>query len=128
MLLQLQSAGMTHGTALVVEDSPSDRLLLVRLLERLGCRADSVAGGADGVAAALTGAYDFVFMDVVMPGVDGLAATRFIHEHLGPRSPFIVAVTGLRSDQDRKRCAEAGMDYLLAKPVQRADLARLLDG
>jgi CheY-like chemotaxis protein len=117
---------LVHGTALIVEDSSSDRLLLKRLLERLGCRCDTAVDGQQGVAAALGGSYDFVFMDVMMPGMDGLQATRFLHDKLGPRSPFIVAVTGLRSERDRQRCVEAGMDYILPKPVQRAALAKLV--
>jgi CheY-like chemotaxis protein len=126
MILNVAPPVPVHGTALVVEDSPSDRLLLKRLLERMGCRCDAVGSGPEGVAAALSGAYDFVFMDVMMPGMDGWEATRFIHASLGPRSPFVVAVTALRSARDRDRCAEAGMDYVLAKPVQREALSRLL--
>ncbi|MCA1811282.1 MAG: response regulator [Halobacteriales archaeon] len=115
-----------HGTALVVEDSPTDTLVLKRMLERMGCTVDTATDGEKGVVAALSGAYDFVFMDVMMPGMDGLAATRFIHDKMGPRSPFIVAVTALRSTGDRQRCVDAGMDYVLTKPVQRPALERLV--
>lgn len=130
MLVQSQTGAKRErprGTALVVEDSPTDRQLLVEMLERLGCRCDSASDGEEGIVAALSGAYDFVFMDIRMPRMNGWAATRFIHDKLGPRSPFIVAVTGLRSEQDRQRCVEAGADYILTKPVHRAVLEMLLE-
>jgi CheY-like chemotaxis protein len=116
-----------RGKALVVEDSPTDRMKLCLLLDQAGCSYDVAENGREGVAAALSGTYDFVFMDVLMPEMDGCAATRFIHESLGPRSPFIVAVSTLRAESDRRRCAEAGMDYFLNKPVRRAALQSLLE-
>lgn len=118
---------MHHATALLVEDSASQRAVLKAMLERMGCRCDDAESGEQGIVAALGGAYDFIFMDILMPGMDGFAATRFIHEKMGPRSPFIVAVTGLRSDVDRRRCMEAGMDYFISKPVQKSALRLLLE-
>lgn len=117
---------LVHGSALVVEDSATDTLVLRRLLERMGCTVDTAADGRQGVVSALSGAYDFVFMDVMMPGMDGLQATRFIHDKMGPRSPFIVAVTALKTNRDRQRCMDAGMDYVITKPVEKAQLERLL--
>jgi CheY-like chemotaxis protein len=118
----------THATALLVEDSVSQRAVLKAMLERLGCRCDAAEDGRKGVVAALSGAYDFIFMDVLMPEMDGFAATRFIREKMGPHSPFIVAVTCLHSDTDRRRCMEAGMDYFLSKPVRKDALELLLGG
>src|SRR5688500_12584201 len=119
MLLQAQQVrrGAVHGKALIVEDSPSDGAVLRALLEQLGCECEMAKDGAQAVDAALKGSFDFIFMDVLMPGMDGREATRFIHSALGPRSPFIVAVTGLRSPAEKQSCMDAGMDYFLAKPV-----------
>ena len=106
-----------HGRALIVEDSPTDRALLKALLGKMGVACDTARNAADGIAAALSSKYDFIFMDIMLPGMDGRAATRFIHESLGPASPFMVAVTALRGEADRRSCLEAGMDYFLAKPI-----------
>lgn len=115
-----------HPVALVVEDAQVDGEVLSRLLATLGCRTDWVRDGRAGVLAACSGAYDFVFMDLEMPRMDGLAATRAIQEQLGPDSPFIVAVSGHRGDSDRRACAEAGIDYFLEKPVRKRTLATIL--
>lgn len=118
--------GQGRGRALIVEDSKSDRLLVKSMLERLGCACDVAADGEEGVAAAVSGDYDFIVMDLEMPQMDGLAATRWIHRTLGPSSPFIVALSGHRSDSDRRKAADAGIDYFLPKPVRLSALAKLL--
>jgi CheY-like chemotaxis protein len=71
--------------------------------------------------------YDAVFVDVQMPGMDGLEATRRIRAR-GRPSPRIVALTAAAFPEDRARCLEAGMDDYLSKPVSQDDLARLLQG
>lgn len=75
----------------------------------------------------MAGDYDFVVMDLEMPQMDGFAATQWIHRTMGPKSPFIVALSGHRSDADQRKCAEAGIDYFLSKPVRFAALQRLLN-
>ncbi|MEA3190876.1 MAG: hypothetical protein QOD77_1458 [Thermoplasmata archaeon] len=115
-----------HPVALVVEDAKTDGEVLSRLLAALGCRTDWVRDGRAGVLAACSGSYDFVFMDIEMPRMNGLAATRAIQEQLGPNSPFIVAVSGHRGNSDRQACADAGMDYFIEKPVRKRNLETIL--
>ncbi len=113
---------------LLAEDNPVNRTLAVRLLERRGHRVACAANGVEAVALWKARPVDLVLMDVQMPEMDGLAATRAIRElevASGRRTP-IVAVTAHASAEDRVRCLEAGMDGFLAKPIQPAELHRVL--
>jgi signal transduction histidine kinase/CheY-like chemotaxis protein len=113
---------------LLAEDNPVNRTLAVRLLERRGHRVACAANGVEAVELWKARAVDLVLMDVQMPEMDGLAATRAIRElegGAGRRTP-IVAVTAHASAEDRVRCLEAGMDGFLAKPIQAAELHRVL--
>jgi signal transduction histidine kinase/DNA-binding response OmpR family regulator len=114
---------------LLAEDNPVNRTLAVRLLERRGHRVACAANGVEAVALWKARPFDLVLMDVQMPEMDGLAATRAIREleaAVGRRTP-IVAVTAHASSDDRTRCLEAGMDGFLAKPIQAAELYRVVN-
>jgi CheY-like chemotaxis protein len=111
---------------LLVEDNATNRMLAVRLLERLGYRPDVATDGAEAVDAVANGSYDLVLMDVQMPVVDGLEATRRIRAARGPQ-PRIVAVTANSTVDDLAACTDAGMDGVLAKPVRAEQLARALE-
>jgi len=94
------------------------------LLEKLGHRADVVADGAEAVRALEEKAYDVVLMDMQMPRMDGLQASRLIHQRWPEgRRPWIVAVTANAFWTDQERCSAAGMDDYLSKPYTREDLA-----
>ena len=110
---------------LVAEDHPVNQRLVLLLLERLGQRADVVSDGVEAVAAVARRDYDVVLMDVQMPELDGLAATRLIRGRSGPQ-PRIVALTANALPGDRETCLAAGMDGYLTKPLKRAELARAL--
>jgi len=115
---------------LVVEDNPVNQRVALRLLERFGYRPDVAANGAEAVDAVTRLPYDLVFMDVQMPVMDGIEATRVIRDKLtGDRAPRIVAMTADVMNDDRERCISAGMDDFVPKPI-RADslLAVLQDG
>ncbi|MEM1041394.1 MAG: ATP-binding protein [Bacteroidota bacterium] len=109
---------------LLAEDNVVNQKVALRILEKLGFRADVVANGEEAVRAVQGVPYDVVLMDVQMPVMDGLAATRKIREVLpAERQPCIVALTANALPEHREQCLEAGMDVYLSKPIQRDALA-----
>jgi len=114
---------------LVVEDNSVNQLVAVRLLERLGCRVDVAANGAEAVQMATRLPYGLIFMDCHMPEMDGFEATLEIRRRereLGLTAMPIVALTASVLQEDRDRCVSAGMDDIIGKPVQPAELAQIL--
>ena len=108
---------------LLVEDNPTNRLVISKILEALGVQVDTAADGAEGVERAASGAYDLVLMDIQMPGMDGLEATRRIRAIDGPKGAMpIVAVTANVLAEQRSSYVDAGMDGVVAKPVSAASL------
>jgi CheY-like chemotaxis protein len=119
----------TVRRVLVAEDNAVNQKVATGLLKRLGLRADAVADGAEAVKAVETIPYDLVLMDMQMPEVDGLAATRRIRASSRAaiaRVP-IVAMTANAMAEDERSCREAGMDDFLAKPVTPKQLFDVLD-
>ncbi len=104
---------------LVAEDHPVNRLATVRLLERAGHAVTATATGREAVEAVEQSAFDLVLMDVQMPEMDGLAATRLIRERERVRGGHvpIVALTAHAIRVERDRCLAAGMDDYLSKPI-----------
>jgi CheY-like chemotaxis protein len=102
---------------LCAEDNPYGRVILNTILTELGHRADFVNSGEDAVAAVTRG-YDFVLMDVALPGIDGLEAARRIRALPGAagRTP-IVGISGASEASDEQAARAAGMDFYLRKPV-----------
>src|SRR5687768_9706349 len=97
------------------------------LLERLSQTADIVSNGVEAVKAASKLPYDLILMDVLMPEMDGLEATREIRSRLPKdQQPRIVAMTANALTGDRERCLAAGMDDYISKPVQLDELAKVL--
>lgn len=118
---------------LVVDDHPVNREVAALMLQALGCETAAACDGAEAVEAVEAQAWDLILMDVRMPRMDGLEATRRIRALAAPASEIpIVAVTADAMPEDVQRCAEAGMAAHLAKPLTQArlleTLARFLDG
>jgi DNA-binding response OmpR family regulator len=114
---------------LLAEDNPVNQQVALLMLESFGCAADVVSNGEAAVMAAQEKAYDLVLMDVQMPYMDGLEATRRIRKLplAGPEyQPFIVAMTAGAFESDRDLCMQAGMDDFAPKPIQRRRLAEVL--
>ena len=111
---------------LLAEDNPVNALLATTLLKREGCVVDRVASGDEALEALARAPYDLVFMDVRMPGLDGLEAARIYRARGGVTA--IVALTANAFEEDRRACMDAGMDDFLPKPLDpqrlRAVVAR----
>ncbi len=112
---------------LLVEDNRVNQTLALAMLRRLGVAADLVETGREAVAAVTGGRYDLVFMDMQMPEMDGIEATRVIRDHPEAHQPVIVALTANAFASDRARCIEAGMDGFVSKPYRLEDLRMALE-
>ncbi len=112
---------------LVAEDNLINQKVALRLLERLGYEADVVANGMEAVVASRHVEYDVILMDVQMPEMDGLEATRQLcKQHSPDTRPRIIAVTADAQESDREECLRAGMDDYLSKPVRLDQVAEAL--
>ncbi len=112
---------------LVAEDNPINQKITCRMLEKLGYRADLSANGLETIEALEREIYDVVFMDVQMPEMDGLTATRQIVANWGREErPLIIGMTANALQGDRERCLQAGMDDYLSKPVRLEDIKTAL--
>ena len=112
---------------LLVEDNAINQLVARRMLDKLGHHVDAAGDGQEAVEAVRLAPYDVILMDVQMPGMDGLEATRLIRTALPPdRQPRIVAMTASVLVEDRQACRDAGMDDYLPKPVRMEDLVSAL--
>ncbi len=112
---------------LVAEDNATNQQLAGLVLQRLGYRADIVGNGLEALEALQRQPYDVVLMDVQMPEMDGLEATRRIHQLWpGADRPHIIAVTANAMADEREVCLAAGMDAYVSKPIRFADLADAL--
>jgi two-component system, sensor histidine kinase len=123
-------AALPVRNILVVEDNAVNRDVALRFLQKLGQRVTMAIDGLEGVSHAKAGGFDLILMDMQMPVMDGLAATREIRSHelqTGKRAR-IVAMTANASDTDRALCMEAGMDAFVAKPITLARLADVIRG
>ncbi|MFT7552553.1 MAG: signal transduction histidine kinase/CheY-like chemotaxis protein, partial [Rhodothermales bacterium] len=113
---------------LIAEDNPVNQKVAMKMIERLGLQADLVVDGQKAIIAAASQEYDCILMDVQMPIMDGLEATRRIRAEDRParKSPRIIAMTANATSQDKDACLLAGMDDYVSKPVRLDDLRRVL--
>jgi CheY-like chemotaxis protein len=127
-LLGADSSRRYGCSVLLVEDNPVNQKVAVRVLERMGCKVRVADNGAEAVRAWSEAAFDIVLMDLQMPVMDGITATRRIRELEAGRSPTpIVALTANAMTGQLERCMEAGMNGFLTKPIEIARLHETLD-
>ncbi len=126
-MLKLPAGGLPPSLRVLIAEDNSINQRVARLsLERLGYRADVVGNGLEAIEAVETVDYDIVFMDVHMPELDGLEATRKIRANTRIRQPYIAALTANATVQDHTACRDAGMDDYLSKPFRLRDLRIVL--
>jgi CheY-like chemotaxis protein len=113
---------------LLAEDIDLNRRIALRMLERLGYRADTVGNGRLAVEAVRNHPYDLVFLDVHMPEMDGFTAIREIRKfRQNAHRPVVVAMTARAMAGDREQCLAAGMDDYISKPVRLDDIRAVVE-
>ncbi|WP_201005450.1 PAS domain S-box protein [Paenibacillus glycanilyticus] len=112
---------------LIAEDNEVNRLVLIRMLEKLGYRPKAVSNGAEVVEEVRRKKYDIVFMDIQMPVMNGMEASRILRKTIEPGNlPYIVAVTANALVGDRERYMSAGMNEYISKPLHSSAILTVI--
>jgi CheY-like chemotaxis protein/HPt (histidine-containing phosphotransfer) domain-containing protein len=112
---------------LIAEDNVVNQKVAVQLLERIGYRADVVANGYEVIEAVKKFSYDIIFMDLLMPEMNGLSASSIIRERCrGGNCPKIIAMTANAMKEDKDKCLAAGLDDFIAKPIRMDELQKTI--
>ncbi len=112
---------------LLAEDNVVNQKVALLQLKQLGYQADVAANGIEVLEALERQPYDVVLMDLQMPEMDGLEATYFIHQQWSPElCPYIIAITGNATSEERDKCLEGGMNDFIAKPMKVSELFQAL--
>jgi signal transduction histidine kinase len=123
---EIADAPIDRLRVLVAEDNPLNQTLICALLKRLGITPDLVEDGEAALDLLASRPYDLVLMDVQMPRLDGISATRELRKMRLAHQPRVIAVTANVLDDERAACMEAGVDEFLGKPYRAAELNRLV--
>ncbi len=121
------TVGKTDTLALLVEDNELNQQVAKRMIEKFGIGVDVAANGREALNALRDKAYDIVFMDIQMPEMDGLTATRLIRADKRYETLPIIAMTAHVMPGDRKKSLDAGMAEHLTKPIKAEELERVLN-
>jgi len=123
------SAARQPERLLLAEDNAVNQKVALHMLTRLGYRTDIAANGIEALSSLERQSYDVIFMDMQMPEMDGLEATRrIVHSRPDRRQrPWIIALTANAMQGDRERCLASGMDDYITKPLKISDIASAMD-
>jgi CheY-like chemotaxis protein len=124
-VLSVEFAEQFPLNILIAEDNLINQKLIIRVLSKLGYDTALANSGLEAVEMLKTKPYDLIFMDIQMPDMDGLEATRHIRANFD-KQPLIVAMTANAMAEDRDACKEAGMDNYLSKPIKLDELMGML--
>lgn len=112
---------------LLAEDNPVNRMVALRILERMGFRVDCVEDGLEALAALQENIYDLLLLDIHMPRMGGLETMEVLRERVAPeRRPRVFALSASAGEEERRRCLAAGMEAFLGKPPRERELRALL--
>jgi CheY-like chemotaxis protein len=118
---------MTSNTSIIIaEDDPVNQKVTLLMLRKLGIRAETVSNGLEVLQALEKESYDIVLMDIQMPKMDGIEATKIIRERW-PQRPKIIVITDCDSNAYREPCLDAGANEFLAKPVMVKELTEAIE-
>jgi two-component system, sensor histidine kinase len=121
----LQMAKKYPLRILLVEDNPMNQRLIFLIMQKFGYTIDVASNGLEAINTLQTQMYDMVLMDIQMPEMDGITATKWIRQNLVVQ-PRIVAITASFSDTDRQNCLSAGMNDYISKPVNIQEIIRVI--
>jgi CheY-like chemotaxis protein len=107
---------------LIVEDNPTNRQVVITVLQALGYEPDIAVNGQQGIEMAEVGGYDLILLDVQMPDIDGWTVARHLRQHVRDKRLTIVAITAGVTPEDRQRCFDSGMDDFVMKPFKISTL------
>lgn len=119
-------SGASGLCVLVAEDNPTNQFIARRMLETMGHCVHVASNGVEAVEAARRHSFDAILMDILMPEMDGLAASRAIRAQDGGHDVPIVAISANAEEHDREACRDAGINLFLGKPFNRARLTAVL--
>ncbi len=124
----MSTANLAEKRMLLVEDNKTNQMVAKIMLKKIGCQADVAENGQEAIDKASQTDYDFIFMDVHMPLVDGYQATQTIRQHeqsQAKKASVIIAMTA-GANEDIEQCMEVGMNDHLRKPFKKEDLEGVL--
>ena len=122
-----EAAPVFEKTILLVEDTEAVTMIIQDYLESHGYKVNTAKNGIEGIAKAREERPDLILMDVMMPEMDGLEATKRIRSEPGLGAVPIIALTALAMTGDRERCLAAGMNDYLSKPVKLKEMFEIVN-
>jgi PAS domain S-box-containing protein len=125
-VLERGSAENLPARILVVDDNPTNRQVVITVLQALGYQPDIAENGQTGIEMAEVGSYDLILLDLQMPDIDGWTVARHLRQYVRQKRLAIVAITAAVSPDDRQRCFDAGMDDFVMKPFKISTLKDMI--